>query len=1230
MRYTLGDYTLDTQRYELCRAGLPLQLQPKVFELLAYLIQHRDRVVTRQALFDALWPEHFVSDDALEWVIAAARRAVGDNGRTQRVIKTVRGRGYRFVAPIAEQPQAGPEQELLPAPACALATEERPVLAPPMGGERKQVTVLAVTLSLVVTQAAGMEAETLHMVRQRVFTLVQQEVQRYAGTIQHFVDNVCLAFFGAPVAQEDHARRAVLAALRLQECLRHTGAALGPGTAQERTVSMSLHTGEVIVGSIGADSRQIALAVGDTTQMADQLLRLAEPGAIVLSAATARLVRDLLRLDPVAPGNVPGVTASPTVYKVLGLLPYHPALGWPGRRVVRQFVGREREMGTLQALLAQVEAGHGQVVGIAGEPGIGKSRLLHEFRQQVRYKPCTYLAGRCVSYGQATPYLPLLDLLRQACGLTDGDTPDETAAMVARYLADVGMAPETWSPYVLRVLDIADDTDHLPLSPQVLRTRSFEALLQMQLHASHQRPLILEVEDVHWIDPTSEEWLMALVERLAGVPILLLLSYRAGYHPAWIGKSYATQLALQRLTAHESQRIVRTVLAPQAVADGLVRTIVAKGQGNPFFLEELAQAVMEQEGQQPTLVIPETVQAVLTARLDRLPPEAKALLQVAAVIGPELPGALLQVVTGCSEATLCQHLACLQGAELLYEARSVPEPVYAFQHALTQEVAYHSLLRSTRRQYHQQIAEVLERLFPTMVEAQPELLAQHYTQAGIHQQAVAYWHKAGQRASEHSAHMEAVVHLTRGLEVLQTLPETMERARCELGLYLTLGPSLSVTRGHGVPEVGHAWTRARELCEQVGDILQMSGVLQGLFAFHLVQGKLQTALELAEELLGLARREPDGFLYFEAHFEMGVALFFRGALVLAQGHFERAMAISNPQQRSDRTCQDDSGDSVIVYLSHLAWNLSVLGYPDQAMTHIREALTRSRELGHPYSRMYALLHAIHVHELRREVQAIQEHAETMIAICEEQGFAHWLAVGRFYQGWTLVAQGHKEAGVTQMRQGVTSRKGLIFPYIRALLAETFVHVGQPEAGWAMLMAVIEEVEQSEGRFYTAEIYRLKGELLLRQTMTNAPQAEACLQQALALARRSQAKWWELRAAMSLARLWQHQDKRQDAYDLLAPVYAWFTEGFDTPDLQEAQVLCHQPSSAPRAAKTRFFSVNARFLLRYSGVSSERLFHQSLSATAGRCKTPGNTRVHRQGEDSLSGERTTHDTGGKTV
>jgi predicted ATPase len=683
----------------------------------------------------------------------------------------------------------------------------------------------------------------------------------------------------------------------------------------------------------------------------------------------------------------------------------------------------------------------------------------------------------------------------------------------------------------------------------------------MQLHASHQRPLVLEVEDVHWIDPTSEEWLLALVERLAGVPILLLLSYRSGYHPAWMSKSYATQIALQRLTAHESQRVVRTVLSQQSVPDGLVRAIVAKGQGNPFFLEELAQTVVEQGSQHPRLVMPETVQAVLAARLDRLPPEAKALVQMAAVIGTEVPGALLGAVAACSEAMLRQHLTHLQEAELLYEARPTPEPVYVFQHALTQEVAYHSLLRSTRQQYHRQIAEVLVQLFPDMVEAQPELLAQHYTKAELPQQAVAYWHKAGQRASGRSAHVEAVEHLTKGLEVLQRLPETTGRARRELAFQVSLGPSLLATRSHGVPEVGRALTRARELSEYLGDSTQLCKALVGLFIFHGSRGELMCSRALGERYLALAQRQHDVFLSAVAHTGIGFASLFRGDFILARAHCTQALALYAAQQHDDRALLGVH-DLVIVNMAYLAWALVILGYPDQAVSYTEAALTRARALVHPHSLVHASVHAGHVYELRRDVQAVHEHAEVVIAISAEQEFVHWLARGMFSRGWTLAAQGHKEAGVAQMQQSTRSQKGVVFTYMRAQLAEAYAHAGQPDIGWAMLMAVLEEVEQSEGRFYAAELYRLKGELLLHRGITNAPQAEACFQQALALARRSQAKWWELRATMSLARLWQHQDKHQDAYDLLAPVYDWFTEGFDTPDLQEAQAFLHQLSVTP--------------------------------------------------------------------
>jgi DNA-binding winged helix-turn-helix (wHTH) protein len=393
MRYTLGDYTLDTHRYELCRAGIPLKLQPKIFDLLAYLIQHGDRVVTRQELFDALWPEQFVSEDALERIVALARRAVGDSDRTQRVIKTIHGRGYHFVAPVEEHSPAPPGEALLPTPTRVHEAAATPAMPHPVDAERKQVTVLSWALSSVVTQDKGVDPETLYAIRQGVFTLAQQEVQRYEGTIQHFVDNGFLAFFGASAAQEDYAQWAVLAALRIREQLQLNRAELTPLPGREQTVCMAVHTGEVIVGTIGTDPRRIALAVSDTTQIVEHLLRLAEPGAIMLSNTTGQLVRGAMRLEEIGPPREPGTTILQTAYKVLGRTPQPAALGWQGRRVRRVFVGREREMATLHALLAQVEDGHGQVVGIAGEPGIGKSRLLYEFCQQVRHKPyCLYLA----------------------------------------------------------------------------------------------------------------------------------------------------------------------------------------------------------------------------------------------------------------------------------------------------------------------------------------------------------------------------------------------------------------------------------------------------------------------------------------------------------------------------------------------------------------------------------------------------------------------------------------------------------------------------------------------------------------------------------------------------------------------------------------------------------------------------------------------------------------------
>jgi predicted ATPase len=504
----------------------------------------------------------------------------------------------------------------------------------------------------------------------------------------------------------------------------------------------------------------------------------------------------------------------------------------------------------------------------------------------------------------------------------------------------------------------------------------------------------------------------------------------------------------------------------------------------------------------------------------------------------------------------------LVGAEFLYQQGLPPQATYTFKHALIQDVAYQSLLRSTRQQYHQRIAQVLEAQFPETADTQPELLAHHYTEAGLVALAVEYWQRAGERSSARSAYVEAGVHLTKGLAVLRTLPDTPVRAQRELEMQLALGQAWGVTKGLGAPEVGHAFARARELCAQGGDPMQFLWVLRGLGLFYVYRGELQTARELLEQNLALAQRQPDAAHLIEAHIWLGVLLYFLGEIVSARAHLEQALALAGPRQ--DRALTVLAGeDRRVTCLSYLAWVLWHLGYPGQALTRSHELLTYAQALSHPYSLSRALFYAGGLHKRRREWSTAQERAEAALAITTAQGFGHSIGVLTFDRGKVLAAQGQGEAGITQMHQGLAAigatGQGLALSAYLAQLAEAYGKSGQAEEGLRLLAEALAHVDHTGERYWEAEVYRLKGELLLQQAVPAAPQAEACFHQALTIARQQQAKSWELRAAMSLDRLWQRQGKRTEAYDVLAPIYHWFTEGFDTADVQEAKALLEELS-----------------------------------------------------------------------
>ena len=719
-------------------------------------------------------------------------------------------------------------------------------------GERKQVTVLFCDLANSTPIAERIGPEHMHTLLNRFFELALHDVHRYEGTINQFLGDGFMALFGAPLAHEDHARRGVLSALALQRTL--TEADLGKPYGEECKFRMGLNSGLVVVGSIGDNLRMDYSAIGDTTNLAARLQQGAAPDTIWVSESTSRLVQGAIRLAPLPPIEVRGKTEPVSIYTVIGTLPRRSPIASRSERTLSPFVGREREIATLEALFAQVEAGQGQVVGIVAEAGGGKSRLLYEFRHRLQDKRVTYLEGRCLSYGSSIPYHPLIDVLRHNCSISETDSPETIIEKVRFALQEVAMDAEDSAPYLLQLLGVKEGTEPIAvLTPEAIRTRTFETLKQMSLNGSQQRPLIFEIEDLHWIDHTSQAYLVSLVESLVGASMMLLTTYRPGYRPPWLEKSYATQLSLRSLTSQDSATVVHSTSHDTTLPAPLEHMIIAKAEGNPFFLEELTRAVIEHSDSATARDVPDTIQGVLMARIDRLPEAHKRLLQTASVLGREFAPRLLQALW--EEPTPLESLLMdLKRLEFLYERARGEELVYVFKHALTQDVTYDSLLTTRRQVLHAAAGHALERLYPDWLVERSEELAHHYTEAGLTEKAVHYWHQTGHRAIQRSAHVEAIAHLRQGLALLQTLPGTPERIQQEVDMHIALGTSLFATKGYAAPEVGQTYLRAQHLCEHLEDPYRLFPVLRGLWNYYNVRAELQMAHALGEQLLILAQQ----------------------------------------------------------------------------------------------------------------------------------------------------------------------------------------------------------------------------------------------------------------------------------------------------------------------------------------------------------------------------------------
>ena len=707
------------------------------------------------------------------------------------------------------------------------------------------------------------------------------------------------------------------------------------------------------------------------------------------------------------------------------------------------------------------------------------------------------------------------------------------------------------------------------LTPQQQKQQTYDALVAWMLEEAERQPVLVVWEDLHWADPSTLEYLGLLLDQSRTSAILNLLTFRPEFVPPWPSRSHMTPLTLTRLERPQVEALLTHLAGGKALPAEVVAYIVARTDGVPLFVEELTKMLLEsdvlhQEAERYTLTgplsavaIPTTLQDSLMARLDRLP-MIREVAQLGAVLGREFAYEMLRALAGVEEALLQDRLAQLVDTELLYQRGRPPRATYIFKHALVQDAAYASLLKSTRQQYHQQVAQMLEARFPDTVETEPELVAHHYTEAGCSAQAVGYWQQAGQRAMQRSANVEAIAHLRQGIALLTTLPDTPERVQAELTLQTTLGPALMATRGYAAPEVAATYHRARELCQQAGETPELFPVLWGLWLLYLGRAEHETARELGEQCLSLARRLDDPALLLEAHLALGASWFYLGQLSQAHAHLEQGIRIYDPQQHHALAFRYGNVDPGVACLAYAGWTLWLLGYPEQALARANEALTLAQHLEHPYTLARGLYCTTLLHQLRREWQVVYERAATVITVATAQQIALVLAVGPIMRGWALAMQGQGAEGLTQLCQGLDAYRatGAAFqrPHFLSMLAEVHSSMGQPEAGLTALSEALALVETTGERYYEAELHRLQGELLLQQAAPEVSHAEACFQQALDIARCQQAKSLELRAAMSLSRLWQQQGKRQEARALLAGVYHWFTEGFDTADLQEAKAL----------------------------------------------------------------------------
>lgn len=1175
-RWRFGRAEFDERSFDLSVDGRVVQIEPKPLRLLQHLLAHAGEVIHKDALVRAVWPGRIITDAALAKTIARLREALGD--RDQTWIRTQHRYGYRLAIPVqVEQPdQPEPDHSHGDATSPASPTHDTTSISATGAAEYRPLTMMFCDLVGSTTLAESLDPESFRDLLMEYRRRVSRICNRYEGHVAQQMGDGLLIYFGYPAAHDDDAERALRCACDLLASF---------GLAEPRpglSLRVGVHSGNLAIGRTGSVNE--VLATGTGLHLAARLQALAEPGSILCSHATFRLVPGLFVTRDFGPQDICGLAEPVQVHQVLHPSGVHSRL--EAATALTPFAGRRAEIGLLDACWPEVVNGSGRTVLITGEPGIGKSRLLLVARERLANRPHTWLECRATALTRHSAYRPLVELLQRGLAIVDGDPDEQKLARLQRGLQILEMNLSDTVPLLAPLLDLPLPNRYPPVSfgPALKRQRTLKALTAWLVHLSHQQPLVVVIEDLHWADTSSIDCLMLLMERLASQPILLLATARPEFAPPWPGGARFATIRLEPLPGEDVSQMLEGLTRGRRVAEPLRRFAFERSGGVPLFVEELIRTLVEsgqlvdsdgQLGLAPGVRpdgIPHSLRALLMARLDRLG-AARDLLHTASAIGREFSYALLERVCGLDAVRLSHQLAQLGAAGLLFARGKPPTATYVFKHALIQDAAYDTLLKSRRQQLHQSIAEALEAHFPEQVQAAPEILALHFERAGRAEPAVRYYLRAAEKCFHTTSNVHAIGHGESALRLIAGIADPQVRDRRELELRVLVGAATVAAYGRGHSGLAGIVARSKVLCLGVADVDLRARALanEGMACFG--AGDYRAYALVGEQLLQLPASAPECPYPGCGHTLVSQAAYYCGDLARSHAHFEAGIGAFDDRtsKASIRLFGMDGLMSIMAMNACARW---VSGMPAQALARNQETLARAESTGHPPSIAAAMSRHPLLFIISRQPQRARELAEAAATYCERYGLEEWKDLALLQLGLADCALGQFERGIGRVREAKAAKphRPFLNPriFFAGLEADALLRANQLESCREALDQALRDIEHSSERIWEAELHRIHGELTHLEQPDDAAAAEAHLHRALDVARSQGARSLQLRAALSLARLWIGQGRGQAAIALLRPIHAGFLEGLDTPDLVDAAALLASVSgsSSRRSAGPR--------------------------------------------------------------